>query len=55
MKQIISSSEIDEKSKGKLNFYSQQYIDALSPSNFIATNPEAIKLAQETNGQSLID
>ncbi len=55
MKQIIATSEIDEKVKKKLNFYSQQYIDMLSPSNFIATNPEAIKLAQETNGQSLID
>lgn len=55
MKQIIATSEIDEKVKKKLNFYSQHYIDALSPSNFIATNPEAIKLAQETNGQSLID
>ncbi len=55
MKQIIETSEIDEKVKKKLNFYSQHYIDALSPSNFIATNPEAIKLAQETNGQSLID
>jgi polyhydroxyalkanoate synthase len=55
MKEIISTSEIDEATKKKLNFYSQQYIDALSPSNFIATNPEAIKLAQETNGQSLID
>jgi len=55
MKQVIETSEIDEKVKKKLNFYSQHYIDALSPSNFIATNPEAIKLAQETNGQSLID
>src|ERR1017187_415665 len=45
MKGIIETSEIDEKSKKKLNFYSQHYVDALSPSNFVATNPEAIKLA----------
>ncbi len=55
MNEIVETSDIDEKSKNKLNFYTKQYIDALSPSNFIATNPEAIKLAQETNGQSLID
>jgi len=55
VKQIIDSSEVDGKTKKKLSFYSQQYMDALSPSNFIATNPEAIKLAQQTNGQSLID
>lgn len=55
MNEIIDTSEIDEKTKKKLNFYSQHYIDALSPSNFIATNPEAIKLAQQTNGQSVMD
>lgn len=55
MKEVIETSEIDEKIKKKLNFYSQQYIDAFSPSNFIATNPEALKLAKETKGQSLID
>lgn len=55
MDEIIDTSEIDIRAKKKLNFYSQQFIDALSPSNFIATNPEAIKLAKETNGQSIID
>lgn len=55
IKEIIETVEIDEQSKKKLNFYSQQYINALAPSNFITTNPEAIKLAYETNGQSLID
>lgn len=55
MNEIIDTSEIDEKVKKKLNFFSQQYIDALSPSNFVATNPEALKLAHETKGQSLMD
>ncbi len=55
MKDIVENAEIDEKSKKKLNFYSQQFIDAFSPSNYFATNPEAIKLAQQTNGQSIID
>ena len=55
MKEIVETSDVDEKAKKKLSFYTQHYMDALSPSNFIATNPEALKLAQETNGQSLID
>jgi polyhydroxyalkanoate synthase len=55
MEEIIDTSEIDARSKKKLNFYSQQFIDALSPSNFLATNPEALKLAKETKGQSIID
>lgn len=55
MKEIIENAGIDESEKKKLRFYSQQYIDAFSPSNYAFTNPEAIKLAQETNGQSLMD
>jgi polyhydroxyalkanoate synthase subunit PhaC len=53
--EIVDNSDIDDKTKKKLTFYSKQYMDAFSPSNFIATNPEAIKLAQQTNGQSLVD
>ncbi len=51
--EIIDGVEIDDKTKKKLNFYTQHYIDALSPSNFIGTNPEALKLAKESNGESL--
>ncbi|MEO7087530.1 MAG: class I poly(R)-hydroxyalkanoic acid synthase [Bacteroidia bacterium] len=55
MTEIVDTVDMADKSKKKLAFYTKQYIDAFSPSNFIATNPEAIKLAQQTNGQSLID
>jgi polyhydroxyalkanoate synthase len=50
-----TGAELDDKSRQKLEFYTQQYIDALSPSNFAATNPEVIQLALDTKGQSLID
>jgi polyhydroxyalkanoate synthase len=51
--QIIDEVEIGDKAKKKLEFYTEQYIDALSPANFLLTNPEAMKLAIETKGQSL--
>ncbi|MEI8137756.1 MAG: class I poly(R)-hydroxyalkanoic acid synthase, partial [Bacteroidota bacterium] len=50
--QIIDEVEIDDKTKKKLEFYNEQYIDALSPSNFLMTNPEALKLAVDTKGKS---
>ncbi|MHB8261755.1 MAG: PHA/PHB synthase family protein [Bacteroidia bacterium] len=53
--QIIGDVEIDEKCRKKLGFYVGQYMDAFSPTNFLFTNPEAMKLATETKGNSLWD
>lgn len=52
---IVESVDLDERTKKKLSFYTKQYIDSFSPANFLATNPEALKLAQETKGQSITD
>ena len=46
---------LPEDEQRKLSFYARVTADNLSPSNFLATNPEVLKLAQETRGQSLID
>jgi polyhydroxyalkanoate synthase len=43
----------DAKTKARLRFSVQQWIDAMSPSNFLALNPEAQQLALKTRGQSL--
>lgn len=54
MKQTIESIEgIDDKAKERLHFFSRQAINALSPTNFITTNPELAKLTVETNGENL--
>ena len=55
VQQIIDEIEIDDKTRRKLDFYAEQYLSALSPSNFLFTNPEVLKLAVETNGKSLWD
>lgn len=39
--------------KERLRFIAHQFIDAISPANFTATNPGALKLALETKGESL--
>ncbi|MDR9827991.1 class I poly(R)-hydroxyalkanoic acid synthase [Vibrio sp. FNV 38] len=51
---IDSIEGLDDKSKERITFFSRQAINALSPSNFIATNPELLKLTLEQNGQNLI-
>lgn len=50
---VIDAAKLDDDSKQKLNFLARQYIDALAPSNFLLTNPEALHKAMETRGESL--
>ena len=49
----VDAMPLDEKAKARLRYDTGQFIDAMSPSNFLATNPEAMQLAVETGGQSL--
>ena len=45
---------LDEHSQEKVSFFTRQYIDALSPSNFALTNPEVFRETVKNNGQNLI-
>jgi polyhydroxyalkanoate synthase subunit PhaC len=53
MNDMIEAAGVGEKEKHKLRFYSRQFIDSMSPANFAATNPEAMKTAIETQGESM--
>jgi polyhydroxyalkanoate synthase len=50
---LAEAVEADEKTKRKIRFATQQTIDALSPKNFLATNPEAQQKLVESKGESL--
>ena len=45
--------EGDEKTRQRVRFAVQQWVDAAAPSNFLALNPEAQRKAIETQGQSI--
>lgn len=45
---------LDEKERSKVDFYTKQFIDAISPTNFVLTNPDVLKATVEEKGQNLI-
>lgn len=45
---------LDEKTAQKVDFYTRQFIDAMSPSNFLLTNPEVLRKTAETGGENLL-
>lgn len=52
--QVRDVDDVDDKTREKLAFYTRQWVDAMSPTNFAVTNPKVLKTASETNGESLI-
>jgi polyhydroxyalkanoate synthase len=50
---MVSHSALDAEAKRRVSFYTKQFVDAWSPSNFLHTNPEAIKAAIDSNGETL--
>ncbi|GGP24917.1 PHA/PHB synthase family protein [Silvimonas amylolytica] len=51
--QMVDAAQTDDALREKAAFFTRQYLDAVSPANFALTNPEVMKLAAETNGDSL--
>ncbi len=46
---------IDERTARKVDFYTRQFVDALAPSNFLLTNPEALRATIESKGENLLN
>ena len=45
---------LDEKDAQKLAFYTRQFVDALAPTNVLATNPTALRETVETKGENVV-
>jgi polyhydroxyalkanoate synthase subunit PhaC len=43
----------DGQTRRKLDFYTRQFVDAMAPSNFMATNPEVLRTTLESRGANL--
>ena len=45
---------LDHKTAEKVDFYTRQLVDALSPTNFVVTNPQVLKATINSKGENLI-
>ncbi|WP_425045585.1 PHA/PHB synthase family protein [Primorskyibacter sp. S87] len=52
---VESAEDLGDKDKQRLSYFAQQIVDLMAPTNFLATNPDALEKAIETEGQSLVD
>jgi polyhydroxyalkanoate synthase len=50
---LVESAALDAPTKERARFALKQWVDAMCPANFAATNPEALEQAIETRGESL--
>ncbi|MEO0450322.1 MAG: class I poly(R)-hydroxyalkanoic acid synthase [Pseudomonadota bacterium] len=48
------SDDLDDETKLKASYYMSQFVDAMSPTNLMATNPAALRAMIESNGESLL-
>jgi polyhydroxyalkanoate synthase len=55
MQGLVHDAEgMDEKTAQKVDFYTRQFVDAMSPTNFALTNPEVLRRTAETGGENLL-
>ncbi len=54
-RQIVHDIEgLDARTVRKVDFYTRQFVNAVSPSNFVPTNPRVLKATVESGGQNLL-
>ena len=51
---VADADDLDENTAKKAQFYSKQFVDAISPTNFLVTNPEVLEATLESKGENLV-
>ncbi|MGE3770447.1 MAG: PHA/PHB synthase family protein [Bdellovibrionales bacterium] len=51
---VKETPDLDARTQQKIAFYTRQFVDAMSPTNFWLTNPEVLRTYAETGGENFI-
>jgi len=54
MQRMVDASDADQEMKERLRFSIMQWLDAMSPANFLITNPDAQETLLKTGGESIV-
>ena len=54
LRSLVDKGELDPADRKKVTFFTEQFIDASSPTNFAFTNPDVLKKTIETGGANLV-
>jgi polyhydroxyalkanoate synthase len=54
LQDLLNAAELDDTARQKADFALRQLLDAAAPTNWLATNPAALKKAFDTGGLSLV-
>jgi len=53
LEDLVEAAPLDDQAKSRARFAARQWIDAMCPANFPATNPDALRAAVDTRGESV--
>jgi polyhydroxyalkanoate synthase subunit PhaC len=51
---VADAKGLDESDANKLRFYTKQFVDSMSPTNFAMTNPQVLEATLESRGENLV-
>ena len=51
---LVANTDLDPATRTRVDFFTRQFLNAISPANFAFSNPEAIQKAIESGGVSLV-
>ncbi|MEM7023319.1 MAG: class I poly(R)-hydroxyalkanoic acid synthase [Pseudomonadota bacterium] len=55
LRRLVREADLEPEEQRKVEFFTRQFVSALSPSNFLLTNPAVLRKTKQSRGQNLVD